>query len=261
MIYPSGDELEKRVGSKFALVMAVSKRAKQLKDGSPPQIETRSTNPITIALEEIAAGKLIITIPTQEQMDLAERQEGVPKTAAREAADLLRLAAEEEVAVEGIEEVGEPVPAFVEETTVAAVEEAPAAEAKPKRTRKKAEVPEETEVVEAVEAAPEAAEEAPAAEAKPKKTRKKVEVPEETEVVEAVEAAPEAAEEGPAAEAKPKRTRKKAEVPEETEVVEAVEAAPEAAEEAPAAEAKPKKTRKKAEPKAEVKEEAAKAEE
>ena len=184
MIYPSGDELEKRVGSKFALVMAVSKRAKQLKDGSPPQIETRSTNPITIALEEIAAGKLKITVPTQEQMDLAERQEGVPKTAAREAADLLRLAAEEEVAVEAIEEVGEPVPAFVEETTVAepveelavaAVEEAPAAEAKPKRTRKKAEVPEETEVVEAIGAAPEAAEEAPAAEAKPKKTRKKAE--------------------------------------------------------------------------------------
>ena len=192
MIYPSGDELEKRVGSKFALVMAVSKRAKQLKDGSPPQIETRSTNPITIALEEIAAGKLKITVPTQEQMDLAERQEGVPKTAAREAADLLRLAAEEEVAVEAIEEVGEPVPAFVEETTVAepveelavaAVEEAPAAEAKPKKTRKKAEVPEETEVVEAVEAAPEAVEEAPAAEAKPKKTRKKAEPKAEEEAV------------------------------------------------------------------------------
>jgi DNA-directed RNA polymerase omega subunit len=221
MIYPSGDELEKKVGSKFALVMAVSKRAKQLKDGSPPQIETRSTNPITIALEEIAAGKLTITIPTQEQMDLAERLEGVPKTAAREAADLLRLAAEEEVAVEGIEEVGEPVPAGVEETTVAAVEEAPAAEAKPKKTRKKAEVPEETEVVEAVEAAPEAVEESPAAEAKPKKTRKKAE--RKAEVAEAVEAAPETVEVTPATEAKPKKTRKKAEPKAEEEAAKGVE--------------------------------------
>lgn len=188
MIYPSGDKLEKQVGSRFALVMAVSKRAKQLREGSPAQVETRSTNFITIALEEIAAGKLTITIPTQEQMDLAERQEGVPKTAAREAAELLKRAADEELAVEGVEASAEPAPAPAAEipvegpveepaveTAAEPVEEEPVVGAKPKgKPRKKAtpkavEEPEATEEV--IEAAPEVVEEAPAKKVRAKKSK------------------------------------------------------------------------------------------
>ncbi|MHB0998873.1 MAG: DNA-directed RNA polymerase subunit omega [Armatimonadota bacterium] len=66
MIYPSGDKIEAKVASKYSLVIAVSKRAKQLKEGAPKLIETKSTNPITIALEEIAAGKVQVTYPNPD---------------------------------------------------------------------------------------------------------------------------------------------------------------------------------------------------
>lgn len=57
MIYPSADTLE-NWGSKYSLVVLAAKRAKQLKSGAPPLIQTSSRNPLTIALEEIAAGKV-----------------------------------------------------------------------------------------------------------------------------------------------------------------------------------------------------------
>lgn len=57
MIYPSADKLE-NWGSKYALVVLAAKRAKQIKSGAPPLIATSSKNPLTIALEEIAAGKI-----------------------------------------------------------------------------------------------------------------------------------------------------------------------------------------------------------
>lgn len=58
MIYPSADEIEKQVDSKYALVILAAKRAKLLKEGHRPRILTESTNPLTIALEEIAEGAI-----------------------------------------------------------------------------------------------------------------------------------------------------------------------------------------------------------
>ncbi|MCX6365415.1 MAG: DNA-directed RNA polymerase subunit omega [Armatimonadetes bacterium] len=58
MIYPSPDKIDKQVDSKYALVILAAKRAKQLKEGSRPRLPTDSTNPLTIALEEIAEGKV-----------------------------------------------------------------------------------------------------------------------------------------------------------------------------------------------------------
>ncbi len=60
MIYPSADTIEERVGSRYSLVVLAAKRAKQIKEGAPVLIETTSTNPLTIALEEIAAGKVTV---------------------------------------------------------------------------------------------------------------------------------------------------------------------------------------------------------
>lgn len=57
MIYPLADKLE-NMGSKYALVVLAAKRAKQIKSGVPPTIDTNSRNPLTIALEEIAMGKI-----------------------------------------------------------------------------------------------------------------------------------------------------------------------------------------------------------
>ncbi len=58
MIYPSPDKIDAQVSSKYALVILAAKRAKQLKEGSRPRLPTDSTNPLTIALEEIAGGKV-----------------------------------------------------------------------------------------------------------------------------------------------------------------------------------------------------------
>lgn len=59
MIYPSADKIDKQVESKYALVILAAKRAKQLKEGSKTLIKTDSTNPLTVALEEIASGSII----------------------------------------------------------------------------------------------------------------------------------------------------------------------------------------------------------
>ena len=61
MIYPSADTIEDKVGSRYSLVVLAAKRAKQIKEGAPVLIDTLSTNPLTIALEEIAAGKVAVS--------------------------------------------------------------------------------------------------------------------------------------------------------------------------------------------------------
>jgi DNA-directed RNA polymerase subunit omega len=54
------EELVDRVGSRFTVVVAAAKRAKQLKDGAPPLVSLPTRNPLTIALHEIAAGLIQI---------------------------------------------------------------------------------------------------------------------------------------------------------------------------------------------------------
>ena len=70
MIKPRVDELLERTDSHYAAVMVAAKRARQLNsyyralgEGSyeeytPPMVDTPSGNYLTIALEELAAGKL-----------------------------------------------------------------------------------------------------------------------------------------------------------------------------------------------------------
>ncbi len=54
------DELIEQLGSSYDVIVVMSKRAKQLRDGARPLVETESTNPLTIALHEIAEGKIIV---------------------------------------------------------------------------------------------------------------------------------------------------------------------------------------------------------
>lgn len=58
MIYPSADKIDQQVDSKYALVALAARRARQLKEGARPLVESRSANPLTIALEEIASGAI-----------------------------------------------------------------------------------------------------------------------------------------------------------------------------------------------------------
>lgn len=87
--------------SRYSLVIAVAKRAKELKEGAPRLVEIKSKNPITIALEEIARGKVTIVIPTQAEIEAASRrQELMPpqRPRAKAAAELLLV--EDELDIE-----------------------------------------------------------------------------------------------------------------------------------------------------------------
>jgi DNA-directed RNA polymerase subunit omega len=74
MIYPRIDDLlDHAGGSRYALVIAAAKRARQInnyhhqlgegtfEDFPPPLVESRSKNYLTMALEEVAEGKIIFS--------------------------------------------------------------------------------------------------------------------------------------------------------------------------------------------------------
>ncbi len=54
--------------SKFRLAILIAKRAKQLISGSKQRIEIIAENPLTIAIEEIAQGKVDFEILDKEEM-------------------------------------------------------------------------------------------------------------------------------------------------------------------------------------------------
>jgi DNA-directed RNA polymerase subunit omega len=63
VIKPPLEALLDRVGNKYALVIVAAKRARQLKEGALPLVDVDSSNPVTVALEEIAAGKIRFEMP------------------------------------------------------------------------------------------------------------------------------------------------------------------------------------------------------
>jgi len=91
---PRIDELLEQVDSRYALVHAVAKRARQLNDyrhqahagmdgengdlfssSPPPLVDSESSNDLTVASEEIAAGKLEIKLGKSVERDQATRLE------------------------------------------------------------------------------------------------------------------------------------------------------------------------------------------
>ena len=60
MIRPPLESLLEKIDNKYALVVGVAKRARVLKEGQLPMVDVASSNPVTVSLEEIAAGKIRI---------------------------------------------------------------------------------------------------------------------------------------------------------------------------------------------------------
>lgn len=58
MLNPSFEGILKEEDNRYTLVMLVSKRARQIIEGEKPLIETDSKKPVSIAIEEILAGKI-----------------------------------------------------------------------------------------------------------------------------------------------------------------------------------------------------------
>ncbi len=63
MIKPPLEELLEQVDNKYALVIIAAKRARQIKDGVLPLVDIDSTNPVSVALEEVATGKVSVEEP------------------------------------------------------------------------------------------------------------------------------------------------------------------------------------------------------
>lgn len=58
MKQPSLDVLLKFVDSKYTLVVAAAKRAREITEGVQPLVESESDKPVTIALQEISSNKI-----------------------------------------------------------------------------------------------------------------------------------------------------------------------------------------------------------
>lgn len=58
MIKPSLDQLVEKVDSKYTLVILGARRGREIQEGKNKLVESRSNKPVTIALEELVAGKL-----------------------------------------------------------------------------------------------------------------------------------------------------------------------------------------------------------
>lgn len=58
LILPDPNVLNKVEYGKFVLANLAAKRAKQIKEGAPPLVRIESNHPLSIALAEIAAGKI-----------------------------------------------------------------------------------------------------------------------------------------------------------------------------------------------------------
>lgn len=61
IVKPSVAELLKKSKNRFELVIATSKRARKIASGAEPLVVSQEEAPVTIAAEEIAAGKVIIS--------------------------------------------------------------------------------------------------------------------------------------------------------------------------------------------------------
>jgi len=67
MLYPSIDELVRKVDSKYTLVVAASKRARGLRDGKPSQLDNpKSHKVVGVALEEIYKDLVSVETTFQE---------------------------------------------------------------------------------------------------------------------------------------------------------------------------------------------------
>jgi len=63
MMTPPLERLLSKAESKYSLVVAAAKRGRQLMEGYPKLIESPSHKPVTIALEEISAGRVKLEPP------------------------------------------------------------------------------------------------------------------------------------------------------------------------------------------------------
>ena len=63
------------VSSRYSIVMATAKRARQIIAGDDPLVESKSQKPLSIAVDELNQGKIKILTETEEENEQAEQEE------------------------------------------------------------------------------------------------------------------------------------------------------------------------------------------
>ncbi len=93
--------LERLYGTRYGIVVVTAKRVMRIREGSQPLVETEARNPLTIALLELAAGKVHPEIgpPPAEAPEEAEETEQAEVAA--------ELAPEEDTQADAAEEAAE----------------------------------------------------------------------------------------------------------------------------------------------------------
>ena len=66
VLYPSINELTPHHESRYSLVIAVSKRARQIAGGAKERGEVITEKPVKLAINDIAAGKVVIEESQEE---------------------------------------------------------------------------------------------------------------------------------------------------------------------------------------------------
>ena len=66
MVKPSVTELLKKANNRYELVIATSKRARQIANGDEPRTNVREESPVTLAANEIAEGTVEIVKKDEE---------------------------------------------------------------------------------------------------------------------------------------------------------------------------------------------------
>ena len=69
MVKPTVNELLEKAENRYALVIATSKRARQLSMGAKPMTNKKEESMVTLAADEIAEGEVKIVDKTEEEQD------------------------------------------------------------------------------------------------------------------------------------------------------------------------------------------------
>ena len=64
MMYPSVDSLTEKYDSKYTIAVAAAKRARQLVEGAKELVDVKTKKPVSLALFELDAQKIVVYRPT-----------------------------------------------------------------------------------------------------------------------------------------------------------------------------------------------------
>ena len=87
MIYPSLSKLMEKVDSRYSLVVATAKRARELVEGAEPLVKCNNDKPVTIAINEIYNSSITFDEASDKQVKVFYGREAKDIKDAKDARD------------------------------------------------------------------------------------------------------------------------------------------------------------------------------